>query len=254
MCIRATLTLSAHAAGAQVRGGPEISALHGWRLGGFGELLHEPPPVAPLTGKVHPADFAASREPDVCMLQLGAVEAFYLAFSSPTHQLEIVRPPSTSPSESPSSACEAMSAQDCWDAFLKVEPLFPQLFAAYRALRGAGWNIRDGVKFGVDFALYEPAGGPTGHATHGCLVVTPHTAGERDWLWLQSHVRLAHTVAKELLLCTVEICNGSGEFSQTDDTAVLRTPSCVDAMEVRTLRVGSWGAAREHGAQSQTLD
>ena len=174
---------------------------------------------------------------------LSAFEAFFLAFGSPSSWLRIYA--SAADAE---DAAGAMSEGASWAAFCTADPDFPCLYAAYRALRRVGWNIRDGVKFGVDFTLYEPAASPMAHATHSVLVLTPRAAGERSWPWLQRHVRLSHTVGKELLLCSVELA----QDGRADDPAALTSsPSCLDALEVRTLGVRGWGAGREHAYLSQ---
>lgn len=225
--------------GAEVRGGPAVYSLHSWPLGGFGELAYD----IPTELGSEPTRGPEAQTPERCVLLLSAVEAFYLAFGSAPSRLSLVA--EVSDEASP----EVLSDVQCWTIFCAWDALFPQLYAAYRSLRLAGWNIRDGVKFGVDFTLYEPEGGPRAHATHSVLVMTPGAEGERTWLWLQRHVRLCHQVGKELLLCTVEALDAALEADGGESVA-LDKPTCVEALEVRTLHVGSWGAGREHAFQS----
>ena len=210
---------------AEVRGGPAIHALHSWPRGGFGELTHdhkEPDGSAPRG--------PASRTPEVCTLLLNSREAYYLAFGLETPRLIIYQD-------------DVLLTRDaCWATFCAADEFFPSIYTAYCSLRAAGWHIRDGIKFGVDFTLYEPSSGPSAHATHSVLVLPPG-AGERNWLWLQRHVRLSHTVGKQLLLCTIEAAGGN-------EAELLSTPVGISQLEVRTLAVSTWGANREHGLQS----
>jgi tRNA splicing endonuclease len=248
-----------HGAVVHVLGGPSICELHSWPAGGFGELLYEPPTRSSTTSpKEHAAAEAAARAPEACVLQLSSAEAYYLAFLCTPARLMIhdaVAEPEDGEAASDGGGLlgHSMTRPECWEAFCLADPLFPQLCAAYQALRSVGWWIRDGVKFGVDFTLYEGSKGPAAHATHSVLIVTSR---ECDWLWLQNHLRLSHTVSKELLLCyvssresatastTTGIDRGPAEQSE-------RSPPGLETFTVSTVHVKSWSANREHGLLSQ---
>lgn len=236
-----------------VRGEAACRALHSWAGGAFGELLicdaitgHAitgPPPGAKGSTRRPPGSY-------VVMLQLRAWEAIFLAYDTQPSRLKVVDVP---PMEIDSShtfaqsedvaaaivaAAPGMELGSCWAALCEGETQLPQLYAAYHALRHAGWYIRDGVKFGFDFALYDASGPPARHAPLGALVLTREGEGERSWLWLQRHARVCHSVGKGLLLCRVDESSNAGEDNEP--------PAIPPRLKVRTMRIDGWGPGREH--------
>ena len=114
--------------------------------------------------------------------------------------------------------------------------------------------MRDGVKFGFDFALYDASGSPSKHAPLGAVVVTPHDHHhlERTWLWLQRHSRVCQSVGKGLLLCNVEqpnIQDPAPDRSAGVGGAVLSAEQA-SALHVSTVRVDGWDPDREHAMLS----
>lgn len=220
-----------------VRGLDMVRGLHSWAGGAFGELIAEDGPDG--GDETH-------------ALRLMAAEAFYLAYAAQPCRLLISRPAApraagTSDaagapmaSETPAAAASALGKAECWDALTEAEPLVPQLYATYVALRAAGWRIRDGLKFGFDYALYDAAGGPAAHAPLGALVLEPDADGERSWLWLQRHVRVCHSVGKNLLLCHVQ------HVPAGDGGAAAAGPA--GDLEVTTLRVRGWDVGKAHAS------
>ena len=101
--------------------------LHGWPRGGFGE-------------------FALAAAHGAAPLVLSLVEAFYLAHQPPKPLLHVRR--SASPVLGP-----AASAGSCWHAFLRLQPSFARKYALYRRMRVGGWNLRSGLKLGIDYTL-----------------------------------------------------------------------------------------------------
>ena len=191
----------------------------------------------------------------VVTLRLRAWEAIFLAFETQPPRLSIVDPAPAdlgdplqttfaASEEAAAAAAEAASPLDlaaCWTAFLEAEPQLPVLYAAYATLRDAGWHIRDGIKFGFDFALYDATGPASKHAALGALVLTAEDEGERSWLWLQRHTRVCHSVGKGLLLCSVE--------EPPADDAAARGPR-PPRLAVRTMRMDGWDLGREHASLS----
>ena len=256
MLPRACLCASATAI---VIGDESCKSLHSWSSGAFGELLV----VDASTGNLCESKAGF---PSVLLLRLHAVEVFYLAFGVRPPRLTVVRPPeipagqlsamhsSTSvtseanifnilPMLSSAADSPLLGERECWDALVAGgEPKLPYLYAAYVALRSAGWVIRDGIKFGVHFALYSPlTTARKQHAQLHALVFTQEES-EKLWIWLQRHARVSHGVGKGLLLCSV--AGGS--------TAVARKhrfgPEQVDPLLVRTLRIDGWHPDRMHAA------
>ncbi len=224
-----------------------VEAVHAWSRGGFGELLH---------GLIAPAAGAAAS----FSLHLSPVEAFFLVFEQPP-RLRVLdgrsgeRAPAgggdapadaepTGPAASSAADDDgAMGVQACWDAFRSATPEFARTYAVYRALRAAGWHLRDGLKFGVDFALYDPSGSPGAHAEFAALLVGVDASAERSWLWLQRHLRVCRTVAKKLLLCSV----GPARGESLDEA----TPGCLECLPVEMVEMDTWSAGKEHAKQSR---
>ena len=217
----------------------ECRSLHSWVGGSFGELLA----VDELSDPAQPAivvDRLEAREMKTrMMLRLRAVEAYYLVCGLPEPRLRVIWSPTVMPAPAISADATgsedgsvALSASELWDALEAGEPLLPYLYCAYKTLREAGWRIRDGVKFGFDFALYDGRYGPSKHAPLGALVLVPQEEAERSWLWVQRHARVCHSVGKALLLCSVEPTGEGG------------------ALELRTVRIDGWDPGRAHATIS----
>ncbi|KAK4544281.1 hypothetical protein LTR36_004491 [Oleoguttula mirabilis] len=92
-------------------------------------------------------------------------------------------------------------------------------YAVYHHFRSLGWVVRPGVKFAVDYLLYNR--GPVfSHAEFGVLVLPAYThaywrtaeglrgrsgKGQRDWWWLHCVNRVQSQVRKTLVLCYVDV-------------------------------------------------
>lgn len=64
---------------------------------------------------------------------------------------------------------------------------------------------------------------------------------------MQQHTRVCSQVSKGLLLCTVE----EGEAPEGEPQAAgYGSPACLHGMDVRTLTLSPWWAAKEHGTLS----
>jgi hypothetical protein len=248
-----------------VRGKESSRALHSWAGGAFGELLvRDALTGAAVTGPPPSASGHVRRPPgsNVLLLRLRAVEAFFLAFHVQPPRLRVVaRAPHPPPHDGDTSfaaaeeataaaaaAAPALDAAACWAALRQGEPLLPQLYAAYVALRAAGWYIRDGVKFGFDFALYDASAPASRHAPLGALVLARGGEGERNWLWLQRHARVCHSVGKGLLLCSVEEPSSAAAATERGGEEEALVPP---RLEVRTVRVDNWDPGRAHASLSE---
>ena len=235
---------------AVIIGDDACKSLHLWDAGAFGELLV----VDAATGAL--CDRKAGF-PSVLLLRLHAVEVFYLAFGVRPPRLTVARPPEN-PADDYSVSSDAnifnvlpmlasaadaplLSERECWDALVAGgQPNLPYLYAAYVALRSAGWVIRDGIKFGVHFALYTSTTAKKQHAQLHALVFTQEES-EKLWIWLQRHARVSHGVGKGLLLC----CVASGPTAAACKHSGLG-PEQVEALNVRTLRIDGWHPDRMH--------
>ena len=79
-------------------------------------------------------------------------------------------------------------------------PRFELLYPVYRELREHGYVVRSGLKYGVDFALYEKGPG----LEHAPFLV--HVVSEDDMvdpLYIVRASRLSHSVRKEFIIAMV---------------------------------------------------
>jgi tRNA splicing endonuclease len=228
---------------ARVFGTAAIQALHAWSNGGFGELLKG------VAG-------ASSGKAISFSLHLNPVEAFYLMLLD---RLRIwdTSCPVTVPTESAaatvvelSANVQPMDAQRCWEAFDHAVPQLARQYAMYYTLRTSGWNLRDGLKFGVDFTLYDPAGAADSHATLGALVVDADTGADLNWIWLQRHLRVCRSVAKGLLFCCAggTACGGVdyGGRGRGNGGCDESTPAHLSLLPMQMLAVDPWSANSDH--------
>ena len=248
-----------------VRGETDSRVLHAWLGGAFGELLlYDIVSGAAITGPP-PGTKGRPKDLTIVMLRLRAWEALYLAFDTQPPRLRIVAVPPTDASTkvasvfataeaaaaAAASAAPSLDLATSWKSLREVEPHLPQLHAAYKALRAAGWLIRDGLKFGYDFSLYDGTSPSHMHALLGCLVLTREGAGECNWLCLQRHSRVCHGVGKGLLLCSVEPAAAMLADGAVDEVAhVAQLELGPLPMEVSTMRIDGWDPGKEHAAHS----
>ena len=158
-------------------------------------------------------------------LQLTLEEAFFLSYGLGV--LSITSPKSHSPSASnllslfaahstfPSRTVPstlASTAPEPDDQFLLN-------YVTYHHFRSLGWVIRPGVKFAVDYLLYNR--GPVfSHAEFAVIIIPAYTNSywktesghsqrrfkeERDWWWLHCVNRVQSQVRKSLVVCYVDV-------------------------------------------------
>ncbi len=101
---------------------------------------------------------------------------------------------------------EVLDAQGC---LLSTDQLLQRLpsqhgtvlWTAYVALKGAGWIVKEGAKYGVDFLLYREAPGKA-HASHAVLIQHP-ALPPLSWTQLVATCRVLDQVKKKLLLMRI---------------------------------------------------
>ncbi|RYP37995.1 hypothetical protein DL767_002723 [Monosporascus sp. MG133] len=151
-------------------------------------------------------------------LQLMPEEAFYLVFA--LGALSVRNPGSHTP----------LTVQDLFELFRQnsyfppcmtgLQPDDPFLihYAVYHHFRSLGWVVRPGIKFGVDWLLYNR--GPVfSHAEFALIVMPAYTdprwqgrqPPQRAWHWLHSINRVQATALKTLVLIYVDIPPPCGE-------------------------------------------
>lgn len=124
---------------------------------------------------------------------------------------------------------EYVGIEELWTTCVTRDPRFPYLFAAYKHLRLRGWVVRSGLKYGVDFLLYNGAGPEFSHAEYGARVVfsscQPGAEPLYSWEDIQAISRNMCNVVKgfflcfatplvffQVDLCELNVCKGENEF------------------------------------------
>jgi tRNA-splicing endonuclease subunit Sen2 len=148
--------------------------------------------------------------------QLAPEEAFFLAFS--LGALKVVDPVTGSPisTEHLLSLFRSYSYFPPRAAGSDLNPHDPFLvnYAVYHHFRSLGWVPRHGIKFGVDWIIYQR--GPVfDHSEFGIMVVPAysdaawegreHQEPKKSWSWLMGVNRVLSHVLKSLVLVYVDI-------------------------------------------------
>ncbi|KAI1494055.1 putative tRNA-splicing endonuclease subunit Sen2 [Biscogniauxia mediterranea] len=185
---------------------------------------------------------------DIEHLQLTLEETFYLVFALGV--LAVVDP----------ATGRTMSAEDLFTLFrqtsyfpprtvdLQPDDSFLLHYVVYHHFRSLGWVVRPGIKFGVDWLLYNR--GPVfAHAEFALIVLPAYTADEwkaagrqpprRSWHWLHAINRVQATALKTLVLVYVDVPPPSEE--PLDTVTMLRR------YKVREFIVKRWLSNRNRG-------
>ncbi|KAI1452879.1 hypothetical protein F4805DRAFT_445877 [Annulohypoxylon moriforme] len=147
-------------------------------------------------------------------LQLCLEEAFYLVFA--LGALTILDPATSKPITSSDlfTLCRQTSYIPPRQTNLQPDDPFLMHYAAYHHFRSLGWVTRPGIKFGVDWMLYNK--GPVfSHAEFAVIVLPAYTdpwwkaqgrqPPHRSWHWLHTINRVQTTALKTLVLAYVDI-------------------------------------------------
>ncbi|KAI0599248.1 putative tRNA-splicing endonuclease subunit Sen2 [Biscogniauxia sp. FL1348] len=185
---------------------------------------------------------------DIEHLQLTLEETFYLVFALGV--LTVVDP----------ATGRTMSAEDLFTLFrqtsyfpprtvdLQPDDSFLLHYVVYHHFRSLGWVVRPGIKFGVDWLLYNR--GPVfAHAEFALIVLPAYTAEEwkaagrqpprRSWHWLHSINRVQATALKTLVLVYVDVPPPSKEL--------LDIATMLQRYKVREFIVKRWLSNRNRG-------
>ncbi|XP_042489049.1 tRNA-splicing endonuclease subunit Sen2-1-like [Macadamia integrifolia] len=163
-------------------------------------------------------------EKDKQWFQFGFEEAFYLCHSLKCLQIIGVE-----------DNC-VMNEEELWKYMNSKRTGFPDFYKAYSHLRMKNWVIRPGSQYGVDFVAYRhhPA---LVHSEYAVLVLSGggDNANRRLRVWsdLEGTIRLCGSVAKTLLILTVN-SNGSD----------LVSPLCLEHCSVEERTCMRWGPER----------
>ncbi|KAI8328414.1 tRNA intron endonuclease [Blakeslea trispora] len=131
---------------------------------------------------------------DLEKFQLDLFEAFFLVYGLNALSIQ-------------DSLQTPLSIKACWALFCKTKPSFHYKYAVYHYYRSLGWVPRNGLKFGVDFVLYQR--GPSFRHADYAIVIIPVDPDREEtrlsWQWLLRLNRVCNQVKKTLLLCYVSI-------------------------------------------------
>ncbi|KAI0835234.1 hypothetical protein F5Y06DRAFT_277055 [Hypoxylon sp. FL0890] len=147
-------------------------------------------------------------------LQLCLEEAFYLVFA--LGALTVLDPRTGKPFTASDlfALCRQTSYIPAEQTNLRPDDPFLVHYAVYHHFRSLGWVARPGIKFGVDWMLYNR--GPVfSHAEFAVIVLPAYTHSwwkaegrqppRRSWHWLHTINRVQSTALKTLVLAYVDI-------------------------------------------------
>jgi tRNA-splicing endonuclease subunit Sen2 len=192
-------------------------------------------------------------------LQLSNEEAFFLAYGLGALQIYDDQGKSAIPTSSLFPLFRRHSYFPPRDSSSTLEPDDPFMlsYVAYHHFRSLGWVIRSGIKFGVDYMLYNR--GPAFTHAEFAVVILPSYQHpywsqtderknrvskklNRTWWWLHGVNRVQAHVKKSLVLCYVEIppppSTGNGATSaQPEDMDI---GAVLGGYKVRELMIRRW--------------
>lgn len=143
------------------------------------------------------AEFNSSSDP-LELFQLSLVEAFFLSFILKCLIIKYQN--------------KELSIDDQWNLFQKVQPNFVAQYIAYSYYRKHGWIPKSGLKFGVDYVLYETNPDHC-HANYAVIIRPPYPEQKMppfqncdcclSWLLLSTLNRVSESVSKELIIAYI---------------------------------------------------
>lgn len=186
-------------------------------------------------------------------LQLAPEEAFFLVFA--LGALRVV----DADSQKPFSTSDIFTLLRQYSYFpprislanLLPDDPFLMHYVVYHHFRSLGWVPRPGVKFGVDWLLYQR--GPVfDHAEFGLIVLPAysdqrwkehgHAAPRRSWHWLHGINRVLSHVLKSLVLVYVDIpAPAALEADELDGSNIT---NLLKKYKVREIMVRRWSSNR----------
>lgn len=148
-------------------------------------------------------------------LQLTPEEAFFLSYA-----LGVLAIHPSSSSTTPLSSPNLLTLLRTHSYFPPLAPSrltpsdpFLLSYITYHHFRSLGWVVRSGIKFGVDYLLYQR--GPAFAHAQFSVVVVPSGGGRgekhRNWWWLHAVNRVQSQVLKNLVICFVEVPASVGD-------------------------------------------
>jgi len=179
-------------------------------------------------------------------LQVSLEEAFFLSYSLGV--LNVFPSPDSSeplPSTSLLSLFRRHSYFPARSLSIREEPDDPFMvsYAVYHHYRSMGWVVRSGVKFGVDYLLYN-RGPAFSHAEFAVTVLPNYTDGREEvgksWWWLHGVNRVQAQVHKSLILCYVDIPDREVLKEAVGDDGSIHIGEMFSKYKVRDVNLKRW--------------
>jgi tRNA-splicing endonuclease subunit Sen2 len=215
-------------------------------------------PTTPALGQINAIDITPKSIPEIEVtneehLQLSLEESFFLVYALGALTL-------TNLSLSNSSILSLFRQHSYFPPIsssnLSPDDPFLINYAVYHHYRSLGWVIREGLKFAVDFLLYE-SGPVFKHAAFAIMIVPSYTneywkqsgldktamqrrKGSRDWTWMHCVNRVQTQVLKTLVLCYVDV-PAPAEIDGKDVGTIL------SKYRIREFSITRWSANRNRG-------
>lgn len=179
-------------------------------------------------------------------LQISLEEAFFLSYSlgvldiCPSH--DSCEP---LPTTSLLSLFRRHSYFPARSLSIREEPDDPFMFsyAAYHHYRSMGWVVRSGVKFGVDYLLYN-RGPAFSHAEFAVIVLPSYTDGRekaaKNWWWLHGVNRVQAQVHKNLVICYVDVPGRDSLKEAQGESGNVDIGQMFSKYKVRDVNVRRW--------------
>ncbi|KAK3328200.1 hypothetical protein B0T19DRAFT_475840 [Cercophora scortea] len=182
-------------------------------------LSPEPSPESLVATTAESSSLDIAELPDKEHFQLAPEEAFFLSFA--LGALSVLDPVTRAPMPNDqlltlfrANSYFPPKATDSAMAGLQPSDPFLVQYAVYHHFRSLGWVPRHGIKFGVDFILYQR--GPVfDHSEFGVIIMPSfshplwkeyeHEAPRKSWSWLMGVNRVLAHVLKGLVLVYVDI-------------------------------------------------
>lgn len=185
-------------------------------------------------------------------LQLSNEEAFFLVYGLGALQIFDEERNTVIPTSSLFSLLRRHSYFPPRESSTSLEPDDPFVvsYAVYHHFRSLGWIVRSGVKFGVDYLLYNR--GPVfSHAEFAAVVIPSYShpywseteerrdriarKQARNWWWLHCVNRVQAQVKKSLVICYVEIPPPNVPTNAEQDIG-----ACLAQYRVREICLRRW--------------
>ncbi|KAA8912446.1 hypothetical protein FN846DRAFT_887211 [Sphaerosporella brunnea] len=197
-------------------------------------------PAPPIEPEEEEDDELVTDKPSIFVedlehLQLTPEEAFFLMYGLGALQVT-VGPEGNTPVDIRNALC--LFRQHSYfpalenEVYLQPDDTFMLNYVVYHHFRSLGWVVRPGVKFGVEYLLYNR--GPVfSHAEFGVLIMPsyshPYWANDnkrkqkelKPWHWLHGINRVSAQVKKTLILVYVEVPSPE-EIKGLDVTELLK--------------------------------